>query len=154
MSETQEEQIIQFGTVKAGVDYLARICAYGVIHNESGSIAVLRTPKGYFLPGGGIHSAETPEEALVREITEETGYASIILDKIGIAAQLVYAKKKRIFYRKIGHFFAARFTLQVTASVEADHELSWHPAEDAIKKMTHEYQAWAIRQALFCRRGL
>jgi 8-oxo-dGTP diphosphatase len=139
--------MIQFGEFNAGVDYVERSCAYAVIHNESGEIAVVRTRKGYFLPGGGIHSDETPEQALIREVVEETGYASVILGHIGTAAQYTYARKKRIHYRKIGHFFAARFTAKVGAPIEMDHELFWHSVEDAEKKMKHGFQSWAIRQA-------
>ena len=78
--------MIQFGEFNAGADYVERFCAYAVIHNESGQIAVVRTRKGYFLPGGGIHSDETAEQALIREVVEETGYASVILGHIGTAA--------------------------------------------------------------------
>ena len=138
--------MIQFGEFNTDLVYVERPCAYAVIHNESGEIAVVRTHKGFFLPGGGIHSGETPEQALVREILEETGYTSVILGSIGMAAQYTYAKKKRIHYRKIGHFFAARFTAKVAAP-EIDHELFWHPAEDAEKKMKHQFHSWAVQQA-------
>jgi 8-oxo-dGTP diphosphatase len=144
--------MIQFGEFKAGVNYIERPCAYAVIHNEFGEVAVIRTRKGYFLPGGGLHSEETPEEALIREVLEETGYESIIGGHIGLAAQYTYAKKKRIHYRKIGHFFAARFTERV-ATPEMDHELYWHPVEDAVKAMKHEFHSWAIRQARALKRA-
>ena len=144
--------MLQFGEFKAGVDYIERPCAYAVIHNASGQVAVLRTRKGYFLPGGGIHLEETPEEALVREVLEETGYASIIIGQIGLAAQYTYAKKKRMHYRKIGHFFAARFTEKVAEPMEKDHELYWHSVEHAVKAMKHEFHSWAVRKALELRR--
>ena len=37
----------------------------------------------WVLPGGGIELEETPEEAVLREITEETGYKAKIRRKIG-----------------------------------------------------------------------
>jgi 8-oxo-dGTP diphosphatase len=140
--------MIEFGKPDPDITYVERLSAYGVIVNESGAVAVVRTPDGYFLPGGGAHTSETAEEALWREIVEETGYAPVILRDIGIAAQLTYSEDERLHYRKVGHFFLARFAGKITEQVEADHELIWCSADDALKKMTHEYQAWAIREAL------
>ena len=145
--------MLQFGEFKAGVDYIERPCAYAVIHDASGQVAVLRTRKGYFLPGGGIHLGETPEEAMVREVLEETGYESIILGSIGLAAQYTYAKKKQIHYRKIGHFFTARFTEKVGDPIEMDHELFWHSVEDAVEALKHDFQSWAVRQARTLKRA-
>jgi 8-oxo-dGTP diphosphatase len=140
--------MIQFGKQDPAVAYVERLSAYGVVRNESFAVAVIKTPDGYFLPGGGAHTGETVEEALRREIIEETGYAPEILGNIGIAAQLTYAEDKRAHYRKVGHFFLARFAGKITEPVEADHDLIWCPADEAIRRMTHEYQAWAIREAL------
>lgn len=36
----------------------------------------------WVLPGGGIDSGETPEEAVIREMEEETGYAVTIFRKV------------------------------------------------------------------------
>jgi 8-oxo-dGTP diphosphatase len=140
--------MIQFGNPDPDITYVERLSAYGVILNESGAVALVKTPDGYFLPGGGAHTSETAEEALRREIVEETGYAPVILRDIGIAAQLTYSEDERLHYRKVGHFFLARFAGKITEQVEADHELIWCSADEALKKMTHEYQAWAVREAL------
>jgi 8-oxo-dGTP pyrophosphatase MutT (NUDIX family) len=40
-------------------------------------------PGTYRMPTGGIHQGETPEEALVREAKEETGFAANIERKLG-----------------------------------------------------------------------
>jgi 8-oxo-dGTP diphosphatase len=140
--------MIQFGKPDPDITYVERLSAYGVILNESAAVAVIKTPDGYSLPGGGAHTGETAQDALRRETIEETGYAPVILRDIGIAAQFTYSEDKRLHYRKVGHFFLARFAGKITEQVEADHELIWCPADEAMRKMTHEYQAWAIREAL------
>ncbi|MDR1712209.1 MAG: NUDIX domain-containing protein [Propionibacteriaceae bacterium] len=55
-----------------------RIAAYGIITSRMGLLAtqfseLTAVPGLWGLPGGGIHDGETPSQALVREVAEETG---------------------------------------------------------------------------------
>jgi 8-oxo-dGTP diphosphatase len=69
-----------------------RVGAYGVIiaddqillthWNEHG-----RT--GWTLPGGGLEEYETPQQAAVREVREETGFDTEILDILGVDSMYV-----------------------------------------------------------------
>ena len=45
--------IHEFGLVAPGKNYVLRPGSYGVIRNSAGLIAVVLTPQGAFLPGGG-----------------------------------------------------------------------------------------------------
>src|SRR5262245_26303935 len=60
-----------FGALTAGCPRVLRPSAYAVIENELGLFAVVVTPGGCFLPGGGLENLETPEEAIGREVLEE-----------------------------------------------------------------------------------
>jgi 8-oxo-dGTP pyrophosphatase MutT (NUDIX family) len=66
------------------------------------------------LPGGGLDDGETPEQAAVREVAEETG---IQLDHLG---PRVWIRESRFRYRnrdhhRIDHVFLARHTAAATA---------------------------------------
>lgn len=57
-------------------DYDTRLAAYGVITDgDRVLLAKLRFPEAgtWTLPGGGVEFDETVEQAVVREIREETG---------------------------------------------------------------------------------
>ena len=51
-----------------------RPSAYGIIIKDN-KILLLKQTNGYDLPGGGMNMGETPEEAVIREVKEETGLA-------------------------------------------------------------------------------
>lgn len=55
------------------VDNLSwRPAAYGIVVKD-GAVLLLKQYNGYDLPGGGIDFGETSEEAVIREILEESG---------------------------------------------------------------------------------
>lgn len=52
------------------------LAADGVVMDEQGHVLLIRENYGkrrYGLPGGRVDAGETPEEAVVREVREETG---------------------------------------------------------------------------------
>lgn len=65
---------------------MLRLNVNAVIENNIGEILFVRLRKGKFtgfisIPGGGIKEGETSNEAIIREIKEETG---IIMDDINL----------------------------------------------------------------------
>ncbi|MBE1605714.1 NUDIX hydrolase [Actinopolymorpha pittospori] len=64
---------------------IQRIGAYAVCLADGGSILLSRYTSGtWTLPGGGVEHGEHPEEAVIRELAEETGYAARVRNLIGI----------------------------------------------------------------------
>lgn len=59
----------------------------GIVTNEAGRVLFVRHNYGrrrWFLPGGGAHGAESADEAVVREIGEETGLAVKVTRLVGV----------------------------------------------------------------------
>jgi 8-oxo-dGTP diphosphatase len=127
--------------------YVARPGAYAVAADASGKLALLRTPRGYFLPGGGIDGNETAEAALSREVREELGREADILRKIGLAIQYVYAEDEARYFRKVGHFYVATLGSLIATPSISDHHLVWCAPAEALSLLTQPFQGWAVREA-------
>jgi 8-oxo-dGTP diphosphatase len=101
----------EFGVRLQNVAYLDRPGAYAVIRASDGKLAVVRGKAGQlFLPDGGLKPGEQPGDALRREIIEEVGWSTRILDMIGCATQFVFAEGDG--------YFAIRATYFRTALIE------------------------------------
>lgn len=134
-----------FGTPVHGANYVLRPGAYSVIRSSTGKIAVVTTPAGCFLPGGGQEKGESLEEAATREAAEECGLRIRIGSRIGVADELVYSADERTYFRKRCAFFLARVVASDVNPAESDHLLTWLKPDEAIRRLTHESQRWAVQ---------
>jgi 8-oxo-dGTP pyrophosphatase MutT (NUDIX family) len=119
---------------------------YVVLFDDGGAVAVVSTPSGLALPGGGQDKGEEPEDAAVREVEEECGLRITLCRRIGIADELVFAADERIHYRKRCTFFVAK-AIGRTGAGESDHRLVWLSPTDAVAKLLHQSQRWAVSEA-------
>jgi 8-oxo-dGTP pyrophosphatase MutT (NUDIX family) len=133
----------EFGTREAGAAYRARPGSYGVILDDAGRVAVLRTRSGLYLPGGGAHPGETPEATLEREVREECGRDVRILGDLGLATEYVRADREG-YFAKHCTFFHAAFGRPVTPDARGEHPLLWLPRAEAIERLSHGSQSWAV----------
>lgn len=138
---------LQFGQARPGVDYLWRPTAFGlVVHG--GKLACVRVDRGeasYFdLPGGAVDGDETEEQALVREFVEETGMTILPVRRIAEAGQF-FLRSDRAPINNVGGFWTAESaSLDLSAKVEADHQLVWLNPQQALVELRHEAHAWAV----------
>lgn len=83
-----------------------RLTARAIVLNPAGRCALMYAAKFgiYTLPGGGVEAGETVEEALVREITEETGCAIASFESLG------YVEENRFHadYTQISYYYIVR----------------------------------------------
>lgn len=121
--------------------------AYGVVVRD-GQILVVRGPSGrWHLPGGGLEPNETVDEALRREILEETGYVVASSERLGIANQYQVIENNEPVLKQC-HFFAVELTGDPVAT--SGEEVAWVPTPAAVEAMAEEASAWAVRTHPHC----
>jgi 8-oxo-dGTP diphosphatase len=145
--------IPQFGEMTAGVEYVLRPGGYAVVFDDAGRIAVVETPAIIALPGGGQDPNESPEAAAVREAMEECSLAIRLEAALGTADELTYFDEERRYYRKRCTFFSAR-ALDKGGACEPGYSLHWMTSEEAIGRLDHGSQRWAVAAAIRMRGGV
>lgn len=88
------------------------------------------------LPKGHIEKGETPEEAAIREIFEETGIKDVeFIAGFKETIKYFYKRSSKIFFKTVIFFLAETKTKEVKISFE--HEgYEWLPYEKALKQLT------------------
>jgi 8-oxo-dGTP pyrophosphatase MutT (NUDIX family) len=102
---------------------------------------VLGLPKGHPDPG------ESPEEAAVREVREETGVDAELVDKLGDVHYWYERKGRRV--AKMVTFFLFRYRSGDLA--DHDHEIEharWMPIEEAARALTYAGEREMVQRAL------
>ncbi|XKE95558.1 NUDIX domain-containing protein [Metaplanococcus flavidus] len=111
-----------------------------IIENEK--ILMVRSDLGYCkFPGGGVEKGEGLTEALIREVTEETGYINcIIKEEFGIVAEQRPDHSSREFHFCMdSHYFICELDNEETIDqslfgyeLEEGYKPVWLPVQEAI----------------------
>ncbi|MCP3977095.1 MAG: NUDIX domain-containing protein [bacterium] len=131
-----------------------RVSAYGVVIS-GGMMLLARIAPGYpgagnwTLPGGGLDWGEAPDEAIHRELYEETGLAGVVDRLLGIDSLRIERNRNG---RHVG-FHALRIIYEVTAAGEprvteidgSVSEAGWLPLNEMPRLPTTELVASALR---------
>jgi len=134
-----------FGRRAAGATYVRRPSVYAIITNAAGQVAVVRTAQGVFLPGGGIETGETSEQAVLREVIEECRLDIRLLSRLADAIQLVHSRAELTYFEKTSAFFAPVVEGHRPGLPEPGHEVLWVRFDEAASLVSHESHRWALR---------
>ena len=133
----------QFGKPVPDREPQERRGAYGLAFNE-GRLLVVEYKRRLYLPGGALQTDEVPEQALHREVLEETGYEIERAVPLAQAGQFVVSPEG--YFNKICAFFALDVGHRVRNYYSPGHSPEWVPIDDAIPALAEEASAWAIRR--------
>lgn len=117
-----------------------RVCAYGLVIRE-GAVLLTRLsaqagifrPGDWHLPGGGIEHGETPQEALRREVREETGLEASVGPTLGASSWT--AENWAGSWHLVGIVLEASVPEGATPEPVADDSCdaaAWFPLADAV----------------------
>lgn len=113
--------------------------AGGLVYDEAGrALLIKRGQQSYNLPKGHVESGETPEQAAVRELREETGYDVEIIRHLGVVGRRSVERDGSEVDKQID-LFAVRI---IGGELGSDEEAPvWVPYAEAIGAMYHPEEA-------------
>lgn len=122
------------------------ISAGGLVIDTSGKQGLLigridqkdsaRTRLLWSLPKGHIESGETPEQAALREVMEETGIVSEISRALGVIDFWFMAGGKRI-HKTVHHYIFREVGGILAPQISEVDEVSWFPLHEIIDRLAY-----------------
>jgi 8-oxo-dGTP diphosphatase len=135
-----------FGAPPTAVVAIVRPSAYGIIADRQGRLAVVHTPIGLSLPGGGSDEAEAPEATVVREVREECGLDIQVGRWRRTAIEHVFSTAEQAQFEKRNTFCGAAVLGAGGEPSELDHLLVWMPAGQAATLLVPASHRWAVNE--------
>ena len=88
------------------------------------------------LPKGHIEAGETPEEAAIREVAEETGITSEISRELGVIDFWFMAGGKRI-HKTVHHYLFKEVSGTLTPQESEVDEVRWFPLDEIVTRLAY-----------------
>lgn len=125
-----------------GIKYEVRKGAKAVLLNDKNQVGLMvqNNSQIHKLPGGGFDLDEKPEDALTREVREETGYDCNINNELGLVLEYRdELEQLSISYVYVANVEGEAQQVQLTADeMEMGMRLEWFELDDAIKILSND----------------
>ena len=122
--------------------YLDRSGAY-LIAIEHNKLAVVKTPKGYFLPGGGLENGESDVQCIKRECLEEIG-CEVQVQNFVCSAEKFVQHPTLGYFHPIQRFYCGKIGEKRQLPKETDHHFEWLDWQKAQNSLFVDMQNWAV----------
>jgi 8-oxo-dGTP pyrophosphatase MutT (NUDIX family) len=135
------------------VSLKTQVSSGGVIFKRDDNavdVALISVKNGsvWCLPKGVIDEGESPENAAVREVSEETGLRGRILHKLGEITYWFHIREENAKCKKTVHFYLMEYESGDVS--EHDWEVdsaSWFPIDEAIEKAKYKDEKEMLKLA-------
>lgn len=128
------------------------VSAGGLVVDKSGEQGLLigridkRGRMLWSLPKGHIEAGESPEDAALREVLEETGIKSSITRSLGVIDFWFMAEGKRI-HKTVHHFLFSELSGTLEPQVSEVDEVKWFPLADIAKTLAYPDERKLIQRS-------
>lgn len=114
----------------------------GIVYKDNQFLLVensrMKNPeeKWWGFPKGHLEAGESTEQAAIREVEEETGVKSEIVQKIGQSKYTLTKNEEKIF-KVVTIFLMQYISGDLNPQIEEVSNVIWLPYEEALKKLTY-----------------
>lgn len=125
-----------------------RVSTYAIIEHNDSLLMIRdgRSEQGLEFPGGGIELGQSPQEALLREVKEETGYTIDIhsIEIVDFFYENYYHPQRDEYYCGLSLFFkcSLQSTIQGEQELDSEDEISevvWVKKEELQEEMIADF---------------
>lgn len=129
-------------------------CGNIVFKKEDGVLKVLLIHHNlghYGMPKGHVELGETEEETALREVFEETGISSYIID--GFREMITYSPKENVI-KDVIYFVGETNDFETTPQISEVSEAFFTETSKAVDLVTHEEEKKVLEKAIEFYKGL